>query len=126
MKALFEECLSWKNWDKAAELLNLVLEHVETDLEPASAMWFAANMLGMNGGVPALRDIYTCTMPGDYWRTMASIQYKTLLSIVVSYPDQVAELVNERFNPYKQDIAASMLDNVTIEQSNIFVQSFRN
>ena len=39
------------------------------------------------------------------------------MAVVISRPSQTAELVNERFNPYQQEIIVSMLDEIVIEQS---------
>jgi len=113
IKALMGECLDLKNWNKVTEYINLVLENAETDLEPASMAWFAANLLGLNGAAPLnMDDVYTCTLPVE-----DEMQLVNGLSVVISRIDQAAELVNERFNPYQQTIAASMLKSPSIEQS---------
>ena len=113
IKALMRECLDLKNWNKVTEYINLVLENAETDLEPASMAWFAANLLGLNGAAPLnMDDVYTCTLPVE-----DEMQIVNGLSVVVSRIDQVAELVNEWFNPYQQNIAASTLEAPFIEQS---------
>ena len=113
IKALMGECLDLKNWNKVTEYINLVLENAKTDLEPASMAWFAANLLGLNGAAPLnMDDVYTCTLPVE-----DEMQMVNGLSVVVSRIDQVAELVNEWFNPYQQNIAASTLEAPFIEQS---------
>jgi len=116
MKALIKECLSIKHWGKIKSYIDLALENVQTDLEFGSVVWFAANVLGLNSGVPALNmdDVYTCTIPGDYWGEAYSRSTHQNQSYVTIYPKQVVELVNERFNPYEQKVTTSMLDAMSI------------
>ncbi len=116
MKALIKECLSMKNWGKIKSYIDLALENVQTDLEFGSVVWFAANVLGVNSGVSALDmdDVYTCTLPGDYWGTAWSRTTNTQQSYVTIYPKEVVKLVNERFNPYEQKVTTSMLDAMSI------------
>ena len=116
MKALIKECLSIKHWGKIKSYIDLAMENVQTDLEFGSVVWFAANVLGINSGVPALNmdDVYTCTIPGDYWGSAYSRSTHTNQSYVTIYPKQVVELVNERFNPYEQKVTTSMLDAMSI------------
>lgn len=118
IKALIKECLSIKHWGKIKAYIDLAMKNVETDLDSGSVVWFAANVLGLNG-VPTLNmnDVYTCTLPGNYtaetWcRSIPSA--KDPQSYVTIYPKKVVELVNERFNPYEQKVNTSMLDAMSI------------
>ncbi len=115
IKALIKECLSIKHWGKIKAYIDLAMKNVETDLDSGSVVWFAANVLGLNGA-PALNmnDVYTCTLPGDYWGTAWSRDTQQEQSYVVIYPKQVVELVNERFNPYEQRVTTGMLDAMSI------------
>ena len=115
MKALIKECLSIQHWGKIKAYIDLAMENVETDLEFGSVVWFASNALGLNGA-PALNmnDVYTCTLPGDYWGSAWSRDTNQEQSYVTIYPKQVVELVNERFNPYEQRVSTSMLDAMSI------------
>ncbi len=115
MKALIKECLSIGNWGKVKAYIDLAMENIQTDLEFGSIVWFAANVLGFNG-VPALNmdDVYTCTIPGDYWGEAWSRSTSSMQSYVTIYPNQVVTLVNERFNPYEQKVTAGMLDAMSI------------
>ena len=115
MKALIKECLSLKHWGKVKAYIDLAMENVQTDLEFGSVVWFAANVLGFNGA-PALNmeDVYTCTLPGDYWGGAWSRSTHQEQSYVTIYPRQVVELVNERFNPYEQRVTTAMLDAMSI------------
>lgn len=115
IKALIKECLSIQHWGKIKAYIDLAMKNVETDLESGSVVWFAANVLGLNG-VPALKmeDVTTCTLPGDYWGSAWSRDTHQEQSYVTIYPRQVVELVNEKFNPYEQKVTTSMLDAMSI------------
>ena len=115
MKALIKECLSIQHWGKIKAYIDLAMENVQTDLDAGSVIWFAANVLGLNG-VPALdmENVYTCTIPGDYWGEAYSRSTHGNQSYVTIYPKQVVELVNERFNPYEQRVTTGMLDAMSI------------
>ena len=115
MKALIKECLSLEHWGKIKAYIDLAMDNVQTDLEFGSVVWFAAQALGL-GSAPALNmdDVYTCTLPGDYWGSVWSRSTKNEQSYVTIYPKQVVELVNERFNPYEQKVTTAMLDAMSI------------
>jgi LCP family protein required for cell wall assembly len=115
MKALIKKCLSFGNWGKVKAYIDLALENVQTDLEFGSVVWFAANVLGLNSA-PTLTmdDVYTCTLPGDYWASAYSRETQQEQSYVTIYPSEVVKLVNERFNPYQQQVTTSMLDAMSI------------
>lgn len=115
MKALIKECLSIEHWGKLKSYIDLAMDNVQTDLEFGSVVWFAANVLGLNSA-PALNmdDVYTCTLPGDYWGSAWSRDTHQQQSYVTIYPRQVVELVNERFNPYEQKVTTAMLDAMSI------------
>ena len=115
MKALIKECLSLEHWGKIKAYIDLALENVQTDLEFGSVVWFAAQALGLNGTAALNMDnIYTCTIPGNYWNSAWSRATHNEQSYVTIYPKQVVELVNERFNPYEQKVTTSMLDAMSI------------
>ena len=115
MKALIKECLSLEHWGKIKAYIDLALENVQTDLEFGSVVWFAAQALGLNGTAALNMDnIYTCTIPGNYWNSAWSRATHSEQSYVTIYPKQVVELVNERFNPYEQKVTTSMLDAMSI------------
>ena len=118
MKALIKKCLSLEHWGKIKAYIDLAMDNVETDLEAGSVVWFAANVLGLNG-TPALNmgDVYTCTLPGDYWGSAWSRDTHMKQSYVTIYPREVVKLVNERFNPYEQQVTTSMLDAMSIRSN---------
>ena len=115
MKALIQECLSLEHWGKIKAYIDLAMENVETDLDFGSIVWFAAQALGLNGGGALDMDnVYTCTLPANYYASAWSRATSQEQSYVTIYPNQVVELVNERFNPYLQDVTTSMLDAMSI------------
>ena len=115
MKALIKECLSLQHWGKIKAYIDLAMESISTDLDSGSVVWFAANVLGLNGA-PALNmsDVQTCTLPGDYWGSAWSRDTQQEQSYVTIYPNEVVKLVNESFNPYEQKVTTGMLDAMSI------------
>lgn len=127
MKALIKECLSIQHWGKIKAYIDLAMENIETDLDSGSIVWFAANVLGLNG-VPTLsmENVNTCTLPGDYWDSAWSRDTHQEQSYVTIYPKQVVELVNESFNPYEQKVTTSMLDAMSILKNGDIASSTGN
>ncbi len=115
MKALIKECLSINNWGKVKSYIELGLKNVQTDLDFGSVVWFAANVLGINDA-PTLNmdNVYTCTIPGNYVASAWSRDTNSYQSYVTIYANQTVKLVNERFNPYQQNVNTGMLDVMTI------------
>lgn len=115
MKALIKRCLAFDNWGKVKAYIDLAMDNIQTDIEAGSVVWFASNVLGLNGR-PMLNmdDVYTCTIPGDYWGSAWSRATKSEQSYVTIYPKQVVEVVNEYFNPYEQNVTTGMLDAMSI------------
>ena len=127
MKALIKECLSIRHWGKIKAYIDLAMENVETDLESGSIVWFAANVLGLNGvKMLTMEDVETCTLPGDYWGSAWSRDTRQEQSYVTIYPNQVVKLVNEKFNPYEQNVNTSMLDAMSILKNGDIASSTGN
>lgn len=118
MKALIKECLSFNNWGKVKAYIELALENVQTDLDFGSVVWFAANVLGMNDAPMLNMDaVYTCTLPGNYYASAWSRSTNSYQSYVTVYANDTVKLVNERFNPYQQNVTTGMLDIMTIQSN---------
>ena len=119
MKALIKECLAMENWGKIKAYIDLAMENVQTDLEVGSVVWFAANVLGLNKGTPALKmeNVETYTLPGNYNASTYSRAVGNNQSYVTINPKEVVELVNEHFNPYEQRVTTSMLDAMSIRSN---------
>ena len=115
MKALIKECLSIRHWGKIKAYIDLAMKNIETDLESGSIVWFASNVLGLSGtSALTMEDVETCTLPGDYWGSAWSRDTQQQQSYVTIYPNQVVKLVNEKFNPYEQNVNTGMLDAMSI------------
>ncbi len=78
---------------KLPDLVNVVLENVETDLTLGEMIWIGTNYITMD-----IDDLYTDTLP-SYGTTLSDG-----LSYVVPYKNDTIKLVNEKFNPYVDDI----------------------
>ena len=120
LKALIQECLSLKHWGKIKAYIDLALENIQTDMDFSSIVWFAANVMGLNDApMLDMSNVSTHTLPGDYWggtwcRSFNKSINEKPQSYVTIYPNQVVKLVNESFNPYKQDVTTAMLDAMSI------------
>ena len=116
-----------RQWGKIKAYIDLAMESVETDLDSGSVVWFAANVLGLNG-VAGLKmeDVNTFTLPGDYWGTAWSRDTSQQQSYVTIYPSQVVKLVNEKFNPYEQNVTTAMLDAMSILKNGDIASSTGN
>lgn len=108
-----------ENWGKIKAYIDLAMENVQTDLEVGSVVWFAANVLGLNKGTPALKmeNVETYTLPGNYNASTYSRAVGNNQSYVTINPKEVVELVNEHFNPYEQRVTTSMLDAMSIRSN---------
>lgn len=115
LKALIKECLSIKHWGKIKAYIDLAMEHVQTDLDFGSVVWFASQVLGLNGtSMLDMDNVYTCTIPGNYWGSAWSRSTNSNQSYVTVYAKKTVTLVNERFNPYVQNVTTGMLDIMSI------------
>lgn len=115
LKALIQECLSLKHWGKIKAYIDLALENVQTDMSFGTIVWFAANVMGLNDApMLDMSNVSTCTIPGNYWGEAWSRAVGSMQSYVTIYPNKVVELVNEKFNPYVQNITTDMLDAMSI------------
>ena len=115
MKALIKECLSLKHWGKIKAYIKLAMDNVQTDLEMGSVIWLAANVLGLNeADALSAYNVNTYTIPGNYWASTWSRATNTTQSYVTIYVNKTIQLVNQCFNPYKQDVDSGMIDAMSI------------
>lgn len=115
LKALIAECVSLKHWGKIKAYIDLALDNVQTDLEFSEVVWFASNVLGMNAApMLTMDDVYTCTIPGNYYAYAYSRAVGGNQSYVTIYANQTVKLVNERFNPYTSNVTTGNLDIMSI------------
>ncbi len=78
-------------------VMNLIQEESLTDLELSNFLWMARAILGGMG------NLTSDTLPG-YAQSRGGVSYFIL------YPEKVAQLVNESYNPYRVAIDADDLD----------------
>ena len=101
LKACLEQWMTPKNLGKVTDVLDLFKTQSLTDLQIKHFFWFGWNLLRIG-----FKNIYTDTLPG----------YATMIgdySYYVLYPGEVAEMVQDRYNPYKVDITRDMLNIAT-------------
>lgn len=101
LKACMEQWLTLDNVGKLTEALDLFQTQSFTDLEAKHFLWFGWNLLRIG-----FRNIYTDTLPG--YATMVGDQ-----SYYVLYPGEVADMIQDRYNPYKTEITQDMLNIAT-------------
>ena len=97
MKECMKQWVSPLNLTKLPQALELIESESLTNLELGNYLWIGKVILmGMN-------DMTSDTLPG-YPDMRGGVSYYVL------YPDQVAQLINEAYNPYTVDIDADDLD----------------
>ena len=101
IKACLEQWLTLENFGKITDVLDLFETQSLTNLSTRNFMWFGWNLLAIG-----FQNIQTDTLPG--YPTMIGDQ-----SYYVLYPGEVAEMVQDRYNPYKVEITRDMLDIAT-------------
>lgn len=101
LKECMKQWLTVENFGKITDVLDLFKTESLTNLETKHFLWFGWNLLTIG-----FNNIYTDTLPG----------YATMIgdaSYYVLYPGEVAEMIQDRYNPYKTEITRDMLDIAT-------------
>ncbi|MCD7947094.1 MAG: LCP family protein [Oscillospiraceae bacterium] len=113
LKVVIESCLQFKNVTKINELAKIFSEQVETTLTINNLAWFGKEAI-MNG--LSMENVAFYTMPNTtkYLYNSAG----TGISYVLVNVDEMLSLVNESFNPYKEDIQRGELDILYLDSSN--------
>ena len=99
LMAVARECLKAENLINIPEYARIFQENVETDLTFGNLLWFGEQALD----VDPESGVYFCTLPANMNGSHGGRSY------VFPYPDEIVEVVNERFNPYLRDIRESDL-----------------
>ena len=113
LKTVIESCLTFNNVTKINELAKVFTKNVETELTVNNLAWFAKQAI-MNG--LSMDNVNMFTMPNTEF-SMYSKTYQNYQSYVTPVVDELLEMVNEYFNPYKEDIQARELDIYTPSSS---------
>ncbi|MCC8123310.1 MAG: LCP family protein [Oscillospiraceae bacterium] len=113
LKVVIESCLQFKNVTKINELAKIFSEQVETNLTINNLAWFGKEAI-MNG--LSMDNVTFYTMPNTPKTLYNSAG--TGISYVLVNVDEMLSLVNESFNPYKEDIQRGELDILYLNSSN--------
>ena len=106
LKAVVKQCLQIQNVSKINELARVFTDNVTTDLTINNLAWFAQEAIF--GGLD-MENVNFCTMPNE-GHMVWSRSYHNYQSYVTPIEDELVDLVNESFNPYKEDLDSSELD----------------
>jgi len=101
IKACLQQWLTVENLGKLTDVLDLFKTQSFTDLDTRHFLWFGWNLLTIG-----FQNIYTDTLPG-YATMIGDVSYYVL------YPGEVAEMIQDRYNPYQVEITREMLDIAT-------------
>lgn len=107
LKAVIEQCLSITNVTRIGELSKVFKDNVKTNLELSDMAFFGQKAV-LEGGLSS-ENIKFHTMPctsGGVW----SRSYGQRLSYVLPKTDELVALINESFNPYKDELQENELD----------------
>ncbi len=98
LSALLDQAVSLEGAAKSPLLLQILLDHTESDLDARSLLWLAESVL-----LSDLGNIQTATLPGSA-RSFPSGSYYVL------DPESVAQTVNTYCNPYEAEITTEHLE----------------
>lgn len=104
LRAMASQILTLGNIPNLPNLINILMENVDTDLTAANIAWFARQFLACG-----MDNIHFNTMP---WSTGCAINGVSFVSVDVN---PWLEMVNQRLNPYVEPVTAA---NVNILTSN--------
>lgn len=99
LMAVAQQTLQLGNLDKIPEMVKIFNQYMSTDLELSNLVWIGEKALSIGS-----ENIFFHTLPGD------GAGYYKGGSYYVLYPEQVLELVNSYFNPYKRDLTLEDMD----------------
>ncbi|MEG1857746.1 MAG: LCP family protein [Pseudoflavonifractor sp.] len=112
LTAALKQCLQFQNVAKIGELARVFNDNVTTNLTLNNIAWFGQMAALGNGtsGALDMEDVNFITMP---WVSAAGVWSRTYgnqPSYVAPDAEQLLALVNEHFNPYKDDLRKNELD----------------
>lgn len=102
LKSAAEQILQNQSKLNVLELAKLFVADVKTDLSLSNVVWLGKEFYKMDA-----ENITFQTIPADYWDSINGTSYVTI------YEDEWLQLINEKLNPYKEDIALSDLSILT-------------
>ena len=106
MKEIIKKCLQPNVLiPKLGSYINIFEENVTTNLTASNLTYFVKSAVGgLN-----IDDVTFCTMPNT-GKMVWSRSYHSMQSYVVPNADELVTLVNEKFNPYQDDLRKNELD----------------
>lgn len=115
LKAMLEQCLSSltaegpiKGLETIKNLAQVFFDNVTTELTVGNMAYFAQQALFGSGGALSMENVTFVTMPNE-GKYVPTKKYGRQ-SYVVPVVDELVEVVNTHFNPYKEDLRKSELD----------------
>jgi polyisoprenyl-teichoic acid--peptidoglycan teichoic acid transferase len=102
LKSAAEQILKNQKKLNVTELANIFMSDVETDLDLGSVIWLGKEFYKMDS-----KDVTFTTIPANYWDSVNKTSYVTI------YVDDWLTLLNDKINPYKDDITAKDLSILT-------------
>ena len=115
LKAMLEQCLSSltaegpiKGLETIKNLAQVFFDNVTTELTVGNMAYFAQQAVFGSGGALSKENVTFVTMPNE-GKYVPTKKYGRQ-SYVVPVVDELVEVVNTHFNPYKEDLRKSELD----------------
>lgn len=106
LKAVLKQTLQIKNVTRIGQLAELFGNRVDSDLSVENIFWFAQEAI--IGGLQ-VDDVEFCTMPiamGSYYQAKYNADY----SFVYPVQSQLLTLINEKLNPFVEQVTIRQLD----------------
>lgn len=105
LKAAAEQILKNQSKLDLTELANIFIHGVKTDLNLGEVIWLGREFYKMDA-----ENVTFTTIPADYWDTVNGTSYVTI------YVNDWLKLLNEKINPFRDDITASDLSILTRDE----------
>lgn len=113
LKAVVAQCLKIENMTRVNQLAKVFTNNVTTDLSINNLAWFAEKAIfgGLN-----MDHVNFMTMPNE-GHMVWSRSYHSYQSYVTPLEKELVELVNNSFNPYKDDLQTNELDIMGVDSN---------
>lgn len=111
LKAVMAKCLKTVNIGTISKYAQIFLDNVNTDIPLGNLVWFGTQALGLGTEKIAFHGL-----PGNLNGAAWSRSYKNYQSYVLPDGEAIVELVNGRFNPYRDDVELSDLDIMSVNK----------
>ncbi len=109
LAALASKALQWGNITKVQEFATIFNEYVETDLSLENIIWFGEKLLGLDSEQLTFETIPIHEVGYMY-------EHRSYVTLKM---DEVVDVVNEKLNPYTEDLTLTDLDMMSVEHGKI-------